>query len=298
MPWADLTDATTYYELTGQGEAVLMIPGLGCTGEVWRPLVADLSRHFLLIRVDNRGLGRSESKRPARTISHFIADLAELLDHLQLERVHVIGMSLGGVIAQQFAIEHPDRVERLVLLSSAHRFTPYLSEMVRFMWVSVTRLPRKRYLRSFELLTSGPGYLDAAPERFERLVAQACERRVSRLAVMRQLKALRASRFVPADYRIDCPTLVMSGECDHLIPAYYARQMANEIRDCELVVVPGAGHSLLNECPAEVLRRVMAFLRNAKADKGKKRMRDVIFMEPAGLPRMEAAVVERAGTLS
>lgn len=262
MPWADLTDARLYYELNGSGETVLLIPGLGATCNMWLPLLPELSQHFQTLTMDNRGMGRSELKRSALTLSHFAADIVELLDYLELERIHVVGISLGGIIAQCLALEHPQRVNRLVLLSCAHRFSPYLSEMARFMWRALSRLPRREYVRVMELLCVGPRYLDNDHARFEQHVKDVCNCLPPRLALLRQLKALRDSSFDPRDYHLCRPTLVMSGECDRLIPACYARDMAGEIPECQCAIIPDAGHPLVHECPEEVLSRMTAFLKN------------------------------------
>src|SRR5260370_23826339 len=113
MPWADLTDVRLYYELLGEGESVLLISGLGANCRSWDPIAPDLAEHFSLIIPDNRDVGKSAGKRKPHALTDFSADLVELLDRLQLDRVHVIGISLGGVIAQRLAIDHPDRMNRL-----------------------------------------------------------------------------------------------------------------------------------------------------------------------------------------
>src|SRR5690348_10376220 len=133
MPWADLTDVRAYYELLGDGEPLLMIPGLGSTCRLWDPIAPELAQHFSLILPDNRDVGKSRGKRKPRTLSDFTADLVELLDELQVERAHVVGISLGGVIAQTLAVEHPDRINRLVLMSTAHRFGPYLRDISKLL---------------------------------------------------------------------------------------------------------------------------------------------------------------------
>src|SRR5436309_10939544 len=101
MPWADLSDVRSYYELLGEGDSVLLIPGLGSTCRCWDPIAPDLAAHFSLILPDNRDVGKSIGKRKPRALSDFVSDLVELLDVLQVQRTHVVGISLGGVIAQQ-----------------------------------------------------------------------------------------------------------------------------------------------------------------------------------------------------
>src|SRR5687768_5260871 len=113
--FADLTDVRCYYELLGTGDPLLLIPGLGATCALWDGVTSDLSKSFSLILFDNRGIGRSVAKRAPQTLTDFAVDIVELMDHLQLKRAHVLGLSLGGIVAQQLAVDHPSRVDRLVL---------------------------------------------------------------------------------------------------------------------------------------------------------------------------------------
>src|SRR5580692_6236815 len=100
MACVDLSDARLYYEIRGAGEALLLIPGLGQTGRVWDPIVPALANEFSVIQIDNRGIGRSTEKRPVHRLDDYVSDCIELLDFLQVSRAHVLGMSLGGVLAQ------------------------------------------------------------------------------------------------------------------------------------------------------------------------------------------------------
>src|SRR5437764_11136710 len=89
MAWAELTDVRCYYEVLGEGEPLLLVPGLGTTCRLWDPVAPELARHFSLILVDNRNVGRSAGRRPPRSIADLSADLVELLDELQVESAHV-----------------------------------------------------------------------------------------------------------------------------------------------------------------------------------------------------------------
>ena len=143
MPFADLTDVRCYYDLLGAGDPVLLIPGLGTTCAMWDGVTEELSKSFTLIVLDNRGLGKSVAKRPPQSLADFAIDLVELLDHLQLERAHVVGLSLGGIIAQQLALDHPSRVDRLVLISCTNRFGPYLLEVAKLLAQSCGGISRR-----------------------------------------------------------------------------------------------------------------------------------------------------------
>jgi len=264
MPLAELTDVRCYYELSGQGDPLVLIPGLGCTCRSWDPVRDELGEHFTLVCLDNRGMGRSVAKRQPHTLGDYSADVVELLDHLQLDHAHVLGISLGGIIAQRFAVDHPERVNRLVLVSCAHRFGPYLWEIAGLVGQSLRYFPAKLFTRTLEILGGGPAYLDAHPESIDQKVAEVAKNPVPRHALARQLHCLAASNPEPEDYRITAPTLVISGEHDSLIPHYFARKMADVIPDSRFMLIPDAGHNPFTECPDQVLPPIIEFLSAAE----------------------------------
>lgn len=264
MAWAELTDVRCYYELLGDGEPLLLIPGLGTTCRLWDPVIPELASRFSLILPDNRDVGRSIGKRKPHALSDLVADLVELLDELQLERAHVLGLSLGGVIAQRLAADHPSRVERLVLISCAGGFTPYLRHVAGLLGHALRHFPKEMYARTIELLGTAPGYFDAHLDLVEQRVAAKCSAPVSARAVGAQLRCLASASFDPQFDGIVAPTLVIAGEHDALIPNCYAREMAATIPGSRFEVIPGAGHNPLIDEPEQVLPLLIAFLEQAK----------------------------------
>ena len=121
MPFADLSDVRCHYEIMGNGDPLLMIAGLGSTCEIWGAAAEELAKSLTLILADNRNMGRSVGRRMPQCLADFSSDYVELLDHLQLDRAHVLGLSLGGIIAQKLAVDHPSRIDRLVLVSCTTR---------------------------------------------------------------------------------------------------------------------------------------------------------------------------------
>ena len=259
--FADLTDVLCHYELRGSGDPLVLVPGLGSTSALWDPVATELAKSFCLILLDNRGLGRSIPKRGPRTLEDFAVDLVELMDHLQLDRTHVMGLSLGGMIAYQFALDHPSRLDRLVLVSCTNRFTPYLREVAKFVTHAFRYFPQDVFLRTVKLLATGPEYVDAHPDEIGKQIAIARENEIPRSAVARQLSCLaRHDGDDGWEYPIVAPTLVIAGEQDNLIPACYARRMAQQIRGSEFMLVPGCGHNPFVEHPGLVLPRITEFL--------------------------------------
>lgn len=260
MAWAELTDVRAYYEVLGEGEPLLLIPGLGATCRVWDPIVPHLAEHFSLVLVDNRDIGLSKGRRRVRTLADYSTDLVELLDLLRIDRAHVLGLSLGGIIAQRFAVDHAARVERLVLISCTDRFSPYLLRMTALLGHSLRRFPRAVFHQTMETLGTAPLYLDENVEEIDRMTREKVEHPIPAMAMGNQLRALLRSEMSPEDYRIVNPTLVLSGEHDCLIPSCYARMMADKIAGSRFVLLRGAGHNPLMECPDTVAPIITRFL--------------------------------------
>ncbi len=152
MAVAELTDVRCHYEILGHAEPLLLIHGLGVTCRSWDAVATELAGDFSLIMPDNRGVGRSTPKRPPHTLADLTSDLIELLDYLQIERAHVMGISLGGIIAQKLAVDHPSRIDRLVLVSCTHEFTPYLRRIIGLLGQVLRKFPAEMFARTFELL--------------------------------------------------------------------------------------------------------------------------------------------------
>lgn len=266
MAYAELTDVRSYYELVGEGEPLLLIPGLGGTCRVWDTIVPELASQFSLILVDNRGIGRSVARSRPRTLADYSTDLVELLDELQLDRAHVLGLSLGGIIAQRFAVDHPSRVDRLVLVSCTHQFTAYLRGMASLLGHSLRRFPKRVFVQTMELLGTAPLYLDANEREIEGLVGQRCREGLHARAMAVQLRCLLGSEVDPDYYRIPAPTLVIAGEHDALIPNCYARLMAERIPGSRFVMIDGAGHNPMAEAPHAVLPLIARFLKGEEAE--------------------------------
>ncbi|RMI01029.1 MAG: alpha/beta fold hydrolase, partial [Calditrichaeota bacterium] len=109
-----------YYEIHGEGPWLVLIEGLGVATWLWEKQIPEFSRHFRVLAYDNRGTGKSDKPPGPYTVGEMAEDLAGLMEVLQIPRAHVLGISLGGYIAQEFALRYPERVDRLVLVATGH----------------------------------------------------------------------------------------------------------------------------------------------------------------------------------
>lgn len=118
MPLANIGDIQIYYEEYGEGQALIMILGIGQDTVTWEFQISEFSKHFRLILLDNRDSGKSSSCSEIYTTETMARDILGLMDHLGIARAHLLGTSLGGMIAQQVALIAPERVISLVLAST------------------------------------------------------------------------------------------------------------------------------------------------------------------------------------
>lgn len=118
MPVAIVNGVTINYHLIGKGTPLVLIEGLGADHNSWIHQIPDLQAHFSLLLFDNRGIGKSTGAFGRYTISLMADDLAALLDHLHIEKAHIMGSSMGGMIAQEFASRYPERVNKLILCAT------------------------------------------------------------------------------------------------------------------------------------------------------------------------------------
>src|SRR3954451_12878505 len=254
------------YETFGQPSArpLLLIMGLGAQLIAWPEEVctALVERGFFVVRFDNRDAGLSthlhdapapdlraalsgDTSSAAYTLEDMADDVAGLLDALGLARAHLVGVSLGGMIAQTVAIRHPDRVSSLTSIIAAPSL-PLDEAGVAMMSVEPARSREEAVERTVQLfrLVGSPGYpLDE--DKIADVAGHSYDRAYDPAGGVRQRLAVHASGDRTAALRnVRVPTLVVHGEADLLVPVAGGKATAEAIPDAELLVLPGMGHDL------------------------------------------------------
>jgi pimeloyl-ACP methyl ester carboxylesterase len=276
MPEIELSDVRMHYELSGHGDAVLLLPGLGQTTRVYDPIAPILAEHFSVILQDNRGIGLSTAKRPARRLDDYVSDTLELLDALQVDRAHVIGMSFGGVLAQRFAADHPQRTNRLVLISTTGHSSIYLRHMAMLLGQALRHFPLRMFYQTIELLGTSPTFYDAHENDIDDMLTKRVTTRVTRRVLANQLRCLVSTTSARNGRPITAPTLVLAGEYDSLIPNCYGKQLAAELPDARFVLMPGCGHSPVAEYPQSLGEEICTFLTEAAKQAADDRLKLVV----------------------
>lgn len=251
---------TLYVEEHGDGDALLLITGLGYAIWSWQRQIPAWSRRFRVIAVDNRGTGRSPKPPGPYSIEQMADDAAEALEG---RRAHVAGFSMGGYIAQTLALRHPQLIERLVLVCTGTGGPGYLPlpDETRAVWEANATRPPEEFARATMPLSFRPGWPDEHPEEFEALLADRLEHPTPPGAWRAQYAACQdfVDRVTPVE-EIAAPTLVAHGGADRIVPYANGVELARRITDARLETFPGAGHLLFLEDAPRFNTVVASFL--------------------------------------
>ncbi len=249
------------WERHGHGAPLLLVHGLGYARWGWEPLVEPLARSFDVILFDNRGIGESDVPPGPYTAAEMADDALQVLDEAGVERAHVLGTSLGGMIAQELALAHPERLDRLVLACTTPggaRAYPLPEGTLRLL-AEAPSLPQEVALRRFVENALAPG----APEELaERIYAHRVNGNVQTPEGW-QAQAAAGTSFDAFDrlHDIGAPTLVLHGLEDAVVDPRNANILAALITDARVELFPNAGHLFFWEQPERVAEVVEEFLR-------------------------------------
>jgi len=252
------------YELHGTvftaRPTLLLIQGLGFDSSGWGAAIGHLRRRFRLVLVDNRGIGRSAAG--SVSVPAMVGDVLAVLDDVGIGAVHVLGASLGGIIAQDLAIRHPERVDKLVLACTTPGWPfayPMPSASVRLIAAS-RRLPpdvaaRRHVENALSAIT-----LEQRPELVERILAR--HRSAAGDPAIRDGQVAAGASYVGGlrQRGIRARTLIVHGEADRVVDPRNARLLAARIPGARLVTFPGLGHLFFWEDPAGFAAVVTSFL--------------------------------------
>jgi pimeloyl-ACP methyl ester carboxylesterase len=261
--YASSNEVNIHYQDTGSGSPLLILNGWTASGLIWPDeWVHALEGDHRLLRVCNRGTGWSDSVSDPFTVADMVADAVAVLDAEAIDRAHVFGLSMGGMIAQQLALTNPERVDHVVLCATAPPppdfvmadpavfatlMTPPdgatdLDEIVGRVWSSI----------------AGPGFQDRGADVLDRLVARAVERPTSLEVIMLQMQAIATRTGDPAE--ITAPTLVVHGGADPLLPVANGRRLGEVVPGARYIELPGVGHIVPWEEPEKTASAMREFL--------------------------------------
>jgi 3-oxoadipate enol-lactonase len=241
------------WERHGSGPPLLLIHGLGYARWGWEPVVDGLARSFDVLLFDNCGIGGSDAPPGPYTVAELAADAAQVLDEAGVERAHVLGTSLGGMVAQELALERPERVDRLVLACT----TPGGAEAFPMPEQTVGLMQRGASLRDYVENALAP---PADPEVVERILAH--RERTAQPPEAWQAQAAAALAFDAYDRlgELEAPTLLLHGTEDVVVDPRNSELLAERAPGARVEWFEGCGHLFFWEQPDRFVDVVTEFL--------------------------------------
>lgn len=253
-----------FYNVFGQGIPLLCIPGFASANWIFEPLVARLQPNYQLVLPDNRGMGQAPLATAPYRLDDLVTDVLHLMDDLGHEHFAVLGLSMGGFVAQLLALQEPERVGALLLLCSSsggpefEKLFPGLTEeQVRAIY---TMDPAARTQTALSPSVC-PLLKTNYPEIYADLVAKRSRQPENPAQVMFQYFAVKAflQQSLPLE-QIRCPTLILAGDSDSLVPVENGQLLQQKIPNAQLAVITETDHLFFLEKPEEVTHKIRAFL--------------------------------------
>lgn len=268
MPKATVNGIGLYYEIHGRGEPLILTAGMGGDHRSWFPQMRDFARHFTVITFDGRGIGKTDRPSGLYSFGTLAADVIGLLDHLSLDRAHILGESLGGIVAQEVAIGYPQRVRKLILANTS---------VGRGADMQVHPALMKAYggPEGATEATFDPSKVNVG-KAMRAMIALSFNSRIYRLGMMlmatlyvkpsafkgmaEQIQAISAHSTLDRLQLIQSPTLVITGTGDRIVPPAMSDILVGRIPNARLIKVEGGSHALHVEMKRRFNREVLDFL--------------------------------------
>ena len=262
MPSTAVGDIDIYWESHGRGKPLLLISGVSGGTWTWEESIGAWSPHFRVIVFDNMGAGRSSMPDRPYVIREMADHAAAVLDVAEEDRAFVVGLSMGGMIAQELALGHPGRISGLVLgcthCGGSERIPP-APEVIQKFADNAGLSPEGIMDKNLTLLVM-PAFLRRGSDSLKRYRKRQLDAPLQPdYALQRQLEAIRSFNACDRLGNIQTPTLILTADCDQLVPAENGRLLAKRITGAELKSFTNTGHLIYLERAQTFHQTVMGF---------------------------------------
>lgn len=265
------------YEVKGEGVPVFLIHGFGAKKESWIAQFGPLSEHFKVIRFDNRGSGKSDRPNQPYTMELFADDINGLMEYLKINKAHIAGVSVGGMIAQHFAVKYPNRLNKLILINTTPKWPENKSGLEVYKQSKITgyekRLkdPTKAFFDSTPMsytLKFRKEMKENPKKKFyglfsaEDLIREDTINPATPQDIENQAHALGTHNIIDRLHEIKSETLIMCASNDRQMPMSVNLQIHERIPNSKFIVIEKAGHSSYKEKAPEVNKHIIDFLKS------------------------------------
>ncbi len=267
MSWIENQGVKIYYEISGYGDPIIFFSGVGGGSWSWYRQLPYFCKKYEVIVFDNRGAGKSDKPKNPYSMEDFAQDGALILDKLGIWKAFVVGISMGGMIAQVFALKYPDRVKGLVLgathCGGSIKISPDPEVLACFM--DNEGLSDDEILDKNTRILFSAGFLLKKPDEVEEYKRVHREAGIQpQYALENQLIAIRNFSCCHEIHKISAPTLIITGNDDILVPPENSRILHDRIPDSKLILLPDVGHAIHVEAADEFNRIVDEFFGSVK----------------------------------
>jgi len=261
MPKVKVGDINIYYEIKGEGEPLVMIMGLAGNLDWWDPrMISEFSKYFKLILFDNRGAGRSDMGERPFSIKLFADDTSALMDALGIPKAYVLGFSMGGMIAQELALNYPEKVKKLVLCSTFCGARKGVLPPPQPVPLDELEANPRKVMEFMASMIFTEEFIRSNPQAFEDMIQRMLRAPISKEVFVQQFYAIIQFDTYDRLPQIKAPTLIVHGKKDVLLPVENATIMAQRIPNAKLVILEGSGHGLAEEMD-KAISAILGFLR-------------------------------------
>jgi 3-oxoadipate enol-lactonase len=254
-----------YYYVQGEGEPLLLIRGYANSAAMWYTQVPQLSEYFKVITFDNRDTGNSDRVEKPYKILDMAGDVIALIEHLNLGAVHLLGISMGGMIAQQVTLLRPDLIKSLILgcttCNSGKGITT--DPKVVALFTTLPELSDEENVRRSLPIFFSSETLKKQPDFIEEFIQKSLAQRPPLETFARHSQAMQGFQVCDQLNRIPCPTLILHGEGDLLLSVTNAYELKEGIPRSRLKIFEGLGHLFLMEDPEPFNQAVLDFIKNS-----------------------------------
>lgn len=256
-----INDIEMYYEIHGEGKPLVLIEGLGYSSWMWYKQVEELSKKFKVIIFDNRGVGETDKPDMEYSIELFADDLADLLSKLEIKKAHVLGVSMGGFIAQEFALKYPCMIDKLILCSTS--FGGPNSIPIPEDTLNIMLKGGGKYESIQEIKDAIGTALDKDKMKAEvltKIMEEKMNNPQPKYAYQRQLMAGASFNCEERVDKIKSETLILAGKGDRVVPHENARLLKQKIPCSKVEIIDDAGHVFFMEQPQIANKLIIEFL--------------------------------------
>ena len=242
--YADSGSTKIFYQIRGDGEPLILIMGFGADGNLWEKHANEYEKHFKCVLIDNRGVGQSDQPKGPYNTQMMAQDVVAVMDHAGIKNARVAGISMGGAIAQQLAINFPHKVNRLALISTWPKFNNYAKTVYENLKkLRVTSDPED-FMELLQLWIFAPPYYEYGLQELKQgqQGAAANPNPQSTDGFNGQLDACISHDVVSELHNIAVPTLITVGDMDIFTPPAFSKILHDHIKGSKYISFPTGGH--------------------------------------------------------